>query len=389
MKESIYIKDLGPIREVEIPDLRPMTVFIGKSATGKSALMKAIAMMRYIFKRENIKHYLKLSNIKRLPLRTSFRNINKLGSLLTVSTEIIYQVEINSHQYQITCKNKKLTLPKTINKEDLAFFKGAYISESRSVIPSLLERISGRNRKLGFYEEETLNDFDEATHNIESYNIDFLKLKLKMKSSPNRGKNYYIVDQDKKEFRIQDSSSGIQNASPVIAIVNYYAGKNFSFKDAFSRSVLYYLVESNNLNAFKAVKEIDDLHKVIHIHLEEPELGLDPISQMGILEDLSKIIFEDHVQDRDFNLLMATHSPYILNYLNVLLERYNNHEISSNAARINPENLAVYKIEGGTNDSLVFKENGRYYVDTNWFSEPMNTIYGEYENLLEPLHICE
>ncbi len=345
--------------------------------------------MRYIFKRENIKHYLKLSNIKRLPLRTSFRNINKLGSLLTVSTEIIYQVEINSHQYQITCKNKKLTLPKTINKEDLAFFKGAYISESRSVIPSLLERISGRNRKLGFYEEETLNDFDEATHNIESYNIDFLKLKLKMKSSPNRGKNYYIVDQDKKEFRIQDSSSGIQNASPVIAIVNYYAGKNFSFKDAFSRSVLYYLVESNNLNAFKAVKEIDDLHKVIHIHLEEPELGLDPISQMGILEDLSKIIFEDHVQDRDFNLLMATHSPYILNYLNVLLERYNNHEISSNAARINPENLAVYKIEGGTNDSLVFKENGRYYVDTNWFSEPMNTIYGEYENLLEPLHICE
>ena len=196
---------------------------------------------------------------------------------------------------------------------------------------------------------------------------------------------FYIVGNDKSEIKIQDSSSGIQNASPVIAIINYFAGEKFSFKDAFSRSVIYYLMDSNNLNAFKAVKEINELRKVIQIHLEEPELSLDPMSQMGMLEDLTKVTFDNHSHDRYYNLIMATHSPYIINYLNVLIERFNhNLDASDTKAQINPEKLAVYKIENGKSESLLVHDNNQYYVDTNWFSEPMNTIYGEYENLLEP-----
>ena len=58
MKESIIIRKLGPISNLEIPEIKQLTVLIGKSSTGKSAVMKTIAMMRYIFKRENIKRYL-------------------------------------------------------------------------------------------------------------------------------------------------------------------------------------------------------------------------------------------------------------------------------------------------------------------------------------------
>lgn len=386
MRESIFIKNLGPIQEVNLPDIKQMTVLVGKSATGKSAVMKALAMMRYIFKRENIKQYLKHSNIKRSPIRTVFKNVSKLGTLISANTEIIYNVEINSNIYTVTCKNKKIIASAPIRKEDLVFFKGSYICESRSIIPSLLERLSSRNIKLGFYEEETLNDFEDATYSTEGYNIDFLHLKLKMKNSVNKGKMYFIVDSDKSEIKIQDSSSGIQNASPVIAIINYFAGENFSFKDAFTRSVLYYLMDSNNLNAFKAVREIDELKKVIHIHLEEPELSLDPIAQMGMLEDLTKVTFDYHSSDRDYNLIMATHSPYIINYLNVLIERFNHPDASAEKANINPEKLAVYKIENGKAESLLVHDNNQFFVDTNWFSEPMNTIYGEYENLLEPYH---
>ena len=384
MRESIIIKNLGPIREVELPDIRQMTVLVGKSATGKSAVMKALAMMRYIFKRENIKQYLKYSNIKRSPIRTVFKNVSKLGTLISANTEILYSVEINSNRYTVECKNKKIIFSGKIEKEDLTFFKGSYISESRSIIPSLLERLSSRNIKLGFYEEETLNDFEEATYSSEEYNISFLQLKLKMKKSANKGKMFYIVGNDKSEIKIQDSSSGIQNASPVIAIINYFAGEKFSFKDAFSRSVIYYLMDSNNLNAFKAVKEINELRKVIQIHLEEPELSLDPMSQMGMLEDLTKVTFDNHSHDRYYNLIMATHSPYIINYLNVLIERFNHPDSCDTKAKINPEELAVYKIENGKSESLLVHDNNQYYVDTNWFSEPMNTIYGEYENLLEP-----
>ena len=47
MKESIIIKNFGPLKEVEIDDIKPLTVFIGKSAGGKSIIMKVIVLMRY------------------------------------------------------------------------------------------------------------------------------------------------------------------------------------------------------------------------------------------------------------------------------------------------------------------------------------------------------
>ena len=45
MKESIIIKNFGPLKEVEIDDIKPLTVFIGKSAGGKSIIMKVIVLM--------------------------------------------------------------------------------------------------------------------------------------------------------------------------------------------------------------------------------------------------------------------------------------------------------------------------------------------------------
>ena len=47
MKESIIIKNLGPLKEVEISDIKPLTVFIGKSASGKSTIMKIIVPVSY------------------------------------------------------------------------------------------------------------------------------------------------------------------------------------------------------------------------------------------------------------------------------------------------------------------------------------------------------
>lgn len=56
MRESIVIKKLGPLTDTVIADLRPLTVLIGPSGSGKSLLMKAISMMRYIYKRANVRH---------------------------------------------------------------------------------------------------------------------------------------------------------------------------------------------------------------------------------------------------------------------------------------------------------------------------------------------
>ena len=53
MKESIIIKNFGPLKEVEIDDIKPLTVFIGKSAGGKSIIMKVIVLPFVFEKCEN------------------------------------------------------------------------------------------------------------------------------------------------------------------------------------------------------------------------------------------------------------------------------------------------------------------------------------------------
>ena len=55
MKESIIIKIFGPLKEVEIDDIKLLNVFIVKSAGGKRIIMKVIALMRYIYKMVNIR----------------------------------------------------------------------------------------------------------------------------------------------------------------------------------------------------------------------------------------------------------------------------------------------------------------------------------------------
>ena len=55
MKESIRIKNMGPLRDVYIEDIRPMTILIGESGSGKSLLMKTLILFRYIYKMLNIR----------------------------------------------------------------------------------------------------------------------------------------------------------------------------------------------------------------------------------------------------------------------------------------------------------------------------------------------
>lgn len=45
MRESISIKNFGPLKNISIDDIKPLTVFIGESASGKSTLMKVIVLM--------------------------------------------------------------------------------------------------------------------------------------------------------------------------------------------------------------------------------------------------------------------------------------------------------------------------------------------------------
>jgi predicted ATPase len=377
MKEAITIKNFGPIKDIAINDVKPFTVLIGESGSGKSTLMKVLALFRWIYKMQNIRSYLKLSNIEKSPfsynMSTYIKNCG-FEQFLSKETEIIYSSynDDATHSHQIGYKNKRLFVSGTINTEALEFIKIGFVSETRNIIPQWLDKAQDAN--LGFYFSELVSDFKLAEDIIGELPINFLNLKFKV-SKTATGKKYFVESTDNIEYEIlyRNSSSGIQNVIPLLLITEYFAN-HFSFKQAFDRSILKYLLEGDRLTDFKAVKNLSELPKKIYLHIEEPELSLYPRTQCLLIDDLVNKCFSRN--DSNIELMIATHSPYIINHLNLLIKRFDK---QSQAAKYNYADLAVYQIEDGEINDL--KVVDKRLIDTNALSEPINDIYNEYEGL--------
>ena len=58
MNEYLLIENFGPIDEIILDDIRPFTVFIGESGSGKSTIMKVLSLFRWMYKRVNLRSYL-------------------------------------------------------------------------------------------------------------------------------------------------------------------------------------------------------------------------------------------------------------------------------------------------------------------------------------------
>ena len=82
MKEYITIHNVGPLRHIEQLEILPLTVLIGESAIGKSTLMKVLVLMRYLYKRANIRSFLKHSKITNSPFRIRFESLLKTTNLV-------------------------------------------------------------------------------------------------------------------------------------------------------------------------------------------------------------------------------------------------------------------------------------------------------------------
>ena len=385
MKEYITIKNVGPLKNIERMSVRPLTVLIGESAIGKSTLMKVLVLMRYLFKRANIRSFLKHSRITNSPFRIRFDSLVKSTNLVSMfceDTYIKYEVETNTgNLYTLEYRSKsgkKFTLPE-ITKEDLTFWKESFISENRNVIPSWsANALANKNASLGFYFHETMNDFSQAVKSDCTYPLMHLGLKLVVRHPKGRPIRLIVesVNQSYAPIELAEASSGILTSTPLSVIVQHFAN-DYSFKDAFRRSVLDYLYDNELLTKFSPVVELSDMPKHVHIHLEEPELSLFPDAQCRLIDDIVRIVLSAHENDRQMGIIMATHSPYILNYINVIL-----HQKSPSRAHAVVEDVAAYRIyDGKCQDLMSVNEKGVAVVDTYDLTEMMSAIYDEYTDL--------
>ena len=76
--------------------------------------------------------------------------------------------------------------------------------------------------------------------------------------------------------------------------------------------------------------------------------------------------------------MFSTHSPYIINHLNLLIKAHDCNKLID-GAKIEFEKIAVYLVEEGEIEDLVAKN--QRIINTNALSDTINNIYDKYNQL--------
>jgi len=374
MKESILIKNFGPIKEIEIGDIRPFTVFIGESGSGKSLVMKVLVLFRWLYKMLNIRSYLKYANITQTPFKFDFQSYLRSGGLsdyIKGNSEIIYQKGSTTLHY-----GDALKLPSTVTKDELSLEEMSFISDKRNLIPDILAH---NKTNMSFYLNETYQDFRMADDFIKELPVDYLKVKYTSKKTASGKKEYWVTGTDTDyEVKLEDASSGMQTIIPLSLIVEYFS-KHYDFNKRFNTIVFDYLSQTDSLKDFRAEQNIGDIrHRNIHLHIEEPELSLYPESQRSLINSIVERCFIQEHNDYKMSVMMATHSPYIVNHLNLLIMA-GKKNAPENGASLLFENVSVFEIIDGYLNDL--KQEEKFIIDSRPLSEPISTIYERYNEL--------
>ena len=380
MDESIKIVNLGPIKEIEIAQIKPFMVLVGESGSGKSTVMKVLSLFRWIYKRVNLRSYLRHSQAKDLKdLTFNMKDLLKFSGIdeyVKENTEIYYEKDGCRISYT---KEGLVTPRKVIPQDKLSLNKICFISDKRNEIADV---IAGKTRveQTESYFEETLSDFRTAVSEIETFPIDYLGIEVKRVKEKN--KERFVISgmdgDDEYTIGLENASSGIQTVSPLALIVEYYA-KRYDSVDGMNKSIFRYLADTDGLKHFNATMNVGEIpHSNIFIHIEEPELSLYPECQKSLIDFLISRCFLMEHKDNMY-LMMATHSPYIVNYLNLLIRRAEAGE-SALGPQMNFHEIEVLEIADGYATSLNI-EGEQHLIDTRIMSDPITEIYSEYNKI--------
>jgi predicted ATP-dependent endonuclease of OLD family len=375
MQESIIIRNFGPIKEIAITDIRPFTVFIGESGSGKSTIMKVLVLFRWLYKMVSIRAYLKHSNITESPFKfdlgTYFKNNGfEEDTYRRENTEIIYKKGTTTLHYRV-----RLTISPLMPKEELSLDKICFISEKRNQIPDILAG-KGGDKNMNFFLSETLSNFQDGEEYVKKLNFDYLGAKYSSEKTP-AGTKYYIEGLHKEapyKIKLENASSGMQTLTPLSVIIEYFA-KHYDLNTRFNKTILKYMSENDSLADFKPVKNIGSIkHRNVHIHIEEPELSLYPESQRSLINFIVNRCFVENNKDYHMTVMLATHSPYIINHLNLLIKAGEKNK-PVEGAQLDYDNVAVYQVAEGKLLDLKIKNKRLIY--TNPLSDTINNIYDE------------
>lgn len=430
----IVIKNVGPIKNVEF-DLNKINVFMGPQSSGKSTIAKIVSYCSWFEK-----NYILAAK----PLKDFYSELVEYHNLEDAYFDDKSYIEYtskNCHIVFVGSDKKSVQITTAVDAENV--FKNEkieYIPAERNVvsIPGIGEYNKAHNNILGF-----LYDWYEAKR--EKKKEQHFVLPVKSLGSV----SYYYSQEDDsdnvqiedKTIKLQHSSSGLMSVTPMIVVFDYivkgiYAKKRIktpfeivnlrarldSFDDdikgrliklmnemeetsARLKKAKSFQLEYSNVISGEMKAELEDMENVINdlqrdfsreigfdsdynytkVIIEEPELNLFPKTQQELVYYMLSVLNSD---ERDHQLVLTTHSPYILFALNNCMmgglvkdniPEKERQSFVSQTAWIDPKKVSIYEIHDGSLQTIQ-DEDG--IIEDNYLNKAYKENSAEYLSLL-------
>lgn len=405
--KQIKIKNFGPIKSGfdgynGYIKIHPVTVLCGNQGTGKSTIAKLVSTFSWLEK-VLVRGYYKESEITKYNrFRKKHCAYHNIHNYFNENTYLEYIGEA----YKFIYDNGGLTIEKTGMDNNYLMPQILYVPAERNFMSAIedAEKIKNLPGALA----TMLDEFVKAKKNLSSgFSLPFEGYAFHFDRS---NRISWITGKDFK-IRLHEAASGFQSAIPLILVSRYLLKKVQGKKE----SNLDRLSAEDKEKMDKAIvsilsdKSIDDevrksliarLNTMINYScfiniIEEPEQNLFPSSQRHLLNELLAIF-----NSRPGNeLLITTHSPYLLNYLTLAVKAHeiklcgkkNINEVLKSIVPlescVSSKSVAFYQITDSGSISILEKYEG-LPSDSNYLNMHLDETNKLFDQLLDLEEKC-
>ena len=402
---TITIRNIGPIKSLTMK-LNKINVIMGPQSSGKSTIAKIISFCSWLEKGvENagqITH--SLNNLTKV-----LKDYHRLSeTYFDESSEIYYEGEqlafsYNNHsvpdwEFNVLHLNEKEYIYErvSLNKKN---FKVIYIPSERnfvSVVPNLREYAEDNDNLMDFIRNwyEAKRKYDKL-HALKILDLDVDYYNIENSDTDN------IILENGKEIKLKSASSGLQSLIPLITLYDYVVKGIYTEEKPISvelRDIVLKrykdLLQQRKINNQKVKSEdISTLLDIIiskkysssKLIIEEPEQNLFPEAQRDLVYYMIQMLNES---ERKHDLILTTHSPYILYALNncmmagLVYEKMSEkskQKLKCKLSRIDPKMVSIFQITDGEINSIQQKDG---LIGNNFFDEKMKDLMDDFYTML-------
>lgn len=318
----LKISDFGPIIHSSV-EFNKLTIFIGSQGSGKSTIAKLFSLFMWLEKRL-LRGLTSPSQIrKNSTFRTKLCAFLGLSSYFKDSSEIFFE----GQHYMFSYRDSRITIDRKFATENLDVYKVMYIPSDRNTLTSLgdLEGL----KLIPEYLKSFRDEYNIARKEFSVFNMPFDNIHFEYDKKSEKS---WIVG-DNYKIKVSDASSGVQAALPLLLVSSYLTrlvtdqnkegighGLNIEEFEKLQKEVKD-IINNDKLSsevkqeALAAVSSKYGYSGFVNI-VEEPEQNLYPTSQRDILYDLLRL---NNTRNNN-KLVITTHSPYIIDYLSLVLK---------------------------------------------------------------------